>query len=80
MNCEQLKQQLASLGVSPQAYFLSGGLPNEQYVLSQEPNGQWEIYYSERGQKTGLRVFDSESSACNFFLEKITHDLCIRRK
>jgi hypothetical protein len=80
MNREQLKAQLNSLGVDPNAYSLSGGLPNEQYVLGEEANGQWGVYYSERGLKTGLRLFDSESSACSFFLEKITRDLGIKRQ
>ena len=80
MNREQLKEQLTSFGVDSSAYSLSGGLPNEQYVLGQESNGQWAVYYSERGEKTGLRLFDSEVSACNFFLEKILRDSAVRRK
>ena len=72
-----LKVQLNLFRVAPNAYSLSGGLPNEQYVLGEEANGQWEVYYSERGQKTGLKVYDSESNACNYFREKIKHDLCI---
>jgi len=80
MNRKQLKEKLGSLGVDPHAYSLSGGLPNEQYVLSEEPNEQWGVYYSERGQKTGLKNFDSESSACYFFLDKITRDLSIKLK
>lgn len=80
MNIEQLKDQLHSLGIAPDAYCLSGGLPNEKYVLGKEPNGQWGVYYSERGQKNGLRLFDSESSACSYLLEKITHDLGTGRR
>lgn len=80
MSREELKEQLNSLGIDPHAYSLSGGLPNEQYVLGQETNGQWGVYYSERGLKTALKLLDSESSACSFFLEKITRDLGIGPK
>lgn len=44
--------------------------PNESYCIRQK-NGQWEVYYSERGQKTGLKMFDLESDACEYLLEKI---------
>ena len=65
----------------PSRLFSVGGLAQtEQYVLAQEPNKKWGVYYSERGQKTGLRLFDSESSACFFFLDKIIRDLGIGRK
>ena len=80
MNKTELKIKLEQVGVYPAAYSLDGGLPNERYVLSQEPNGQWAVYYSERGQKTGLRSFDSESTACQFFLEHVLQDPTVRRK
>ena len=44
--------------------------PNESYCIRQN-NGLWEVYYSERGQKTDLKKFDLESDACKYLLEKI---------
>ncbi len=79
MNREQLKSQLETLRVDPTAYCLCGGLPNERFVLNQEKDGAWEVYYSERGQKSGLRVFDSEEGAVQYFLEVILHDSATRR-
>jgi hypothetical protein len=40
MNREQLKVHLKELRIDPAAYCLSGGLPNEQLVLSQEQDGK----------------------------------------
>jgi hypothetical protein len=80
MNKAELKTKLEQSGVYAEAYFLDGGLPNERYVLSQEASGRWDVYYSERGQKTGLRSFDSESEACEFFLGHILKDPTARRK
>jgi hypothetical protein len=80
MNREILKTELTLLGVEPHAYSLDGGLPSERHVISEESDGKWGVYYSERGQKTGLKIFDSESDACVFFLERITEDLGIKRK
>jgi len=79
MNRDQLKLKLATLKIDPTAYSLSGGLPNESLVLNQEQNGVWEVYYSERGQKNGLRVFDNEVSAVQYFLDVILHDSAVRR-
>jgi hypothetical protein len=76
----ELKSKLEQAGVYSEAYSLDGGLPNERYVLSQEPNGRWEVYYSERGQKCGLRSFDSESAACQLFLKQLFEDPTVRRK
>jgi hypothetical protein len=79
MNREQLNVQLATLRIDPSAYCLSGGLPNECLVLNQTQNGKWEVYYSERGEKSGLRVFDSEENAVQHFLDVILHDSAVRR-
>jgi hypothetical protein len=76
----ELKSKLEQECVCPEAYSLDGGLPNERYVLSQETNGRWDVYYSERGQKTSLRSFDSESAACQFFLDKVLKDPLVRRR
>ena len=80
MTKAELKTKLEQAGVYAEAYSLDGGLPNERYVLSQEPNGRWDVYYSERGQKSGLRSFDSESAACQFFLDHVLKDPTVRRK
>ena len=44
--------------------------PNESYSIRQN-NGQWEVYYSERRQKTNLKKFYIESDACEYLLEQI---------
>jgi len=80
MNLEQLKKELDILNVDPSAYTLLGGLPNECYVFNQAGGGIWEVYYSERGEKTGIRTFDTESSATRYFLEMICKDGSTRRK
>jgi hypothetical protein len=80
MTKAELKSKLDQSDVIPDAYSLNGGLPNERYVLSQEGADHWQVYYSERGQKTGLRSFDSESAACQFFLSRVLEDPTVRRK
>jgi hypothetical protein len=80
MNREELKKILADLQLDPDSYSLTGGLPNERYVLAPEPDGHWAVYYSERGERSGLRLFDLEADACVFFLDLIKHDLSSVRR
>jgi len=66
MTKSELKQRLVKENIPTDVYSLEGGLPNEVYCLGR--NGvKWEVYYSERGQKTSLETFQIEEDACNFF-------------
>jgi hypothetical protein len=51
-------------------YALDGGLPNEAYCLA-KVDGKWEVYYSERGNKTGLKIFQKEEEACQYFYDSL---------
>jgi hypothetical protein len=69
MNIRQLAGILANLKQIPRdAYCLSGVLPNESYCIGMNQDGKWCTYYSERGLRTGLKVFDSEDAACRHLL------------
>lgn len=74
MNREDLEAILVERKVSSLAYSLGGGLPSEKYVLNQDAGGRWSVYYSERGQKSGERIFDSEDAACRHLLDWLTSD------
>ena len=41
----------------------------KSYVLLRKKHGKFN--YSERGRKSGLKVFDTETEACEFFLRKM---------
>lgn len=70
MNKNDLREKLQQESVRPDAYCLNGGLPNEAYCLN-EGNNQWEVYYSERGNKSGLKIFDNESDACKEIYQEL---------
>lgn len=70
MNRQELERILVDKKISSD-YSLDGGLPSEVFCLN-ENNGKWEVYYSERGNKSDLKVFDNESDACEYFLREIT--------
>lgn len=68
MQNNSLKQKLLEMNVPNHLYSLDGGFPNEAICLNQSGN-TWEVYYSERGIKTGLKLFESEESACDYFYD-----------
>lgn len=66
MNKKQLEQKLKQENVNEYYYCLEGGLPNEAFCLNN--NGEfWEAYYSEKGNKSQLKVFESEEESCDYF-------------
>lgn len=69
MNMNELTRRLIKLGIPADAYTLQGGLPDARFCLA--PGGIWEVYYSESGQKTGLRRFAKEEDACLYMLFKL---------
>ncbi len=70
MTKNDLRQELVKKNIPADFYSLDGGLPNEAYCLDQGAGG-WEVYYSERGQKTGVKIFDAESEACDYFYQSL---------
>lgn len=71
MKVNELEQKIIALNVPKETYsILKGGLPNEQYCITKNDD-KWEVYYSERGNKTGLKIFDDEDEACEYFLQKV---------
>ncbi len=68
MTKKELEQKLIKEKVARDLYSLDGGFPNEAYCLNHDHNRNiWEVYYSERGQKTGLKSFNKEEEACEYF-------------
>lgn len=78
MNLIELQKELNSLGVDKLSYSLSGGLPNECYCIDKE-HGSWLVYYSERGGRSGLKKFKTESSACEHLLKVLSDDPTVFR-
>lgn len=75
MNKTELGISLESNSIPKEAYCLDGGLPNEAYCLNYE-NGIWEVYYSKRGRKSGLKIFNNEHDACSYIFRLLVTDGC----
>lgn len=73
MTIMELKRILLEWEVPENLYsIMVGGLPNERLCLVKNCDKKWEIYYSERGRKSGLKLFESEEEACEYFLRKMS--------
>jgi len=73
MNREELKKTLAQRGVRKNSYDLDENDSDECYDL--EKNGKnWDVYYRERGVKTGIKTCQSENEACNYIYELLEND------
>jgi hypothetical protein len=74
-----LETAAAREGIRRSTYSLEGGLPPERYVLGQASDG-WEVYYSERGERTDLVHFDTEDEACDHLLMRLLRDPTTRER
>lgn len=70
MTKSELLQRLRAENVPEQYYSLDGGLPPERYCLARSRTG-WEVYYSERGEKSWLKEFASEHEACEHLYKEL---------
>jgi hypothetical protein len=50
--------------VRPDAYAIDGSIPDEWLCLL-PVSGDWTVFYSERGGRTGERMYETEDAACD---------------
>jgi hypothetical protein len=79
MNVRELKQHLVKENIDEFAYSLTGGLPGDRYVLSEDGDA-WSVYYSERGSRWDIKRFQTEDEACTYLLQTLLNDSTTRRK
>lgn len=78
MNRDELRRQLEEAKVNPNSYSLDGGSPSESYVLSDDGYGVWAVYYSERGNRSSEKKFNSEAAACEELKRRVLSDSSTR--
>jgi hypothetical protein len=80
MNTSQLEQKLQEHEIRPDCYSLDGSVINEALILEPSNGNGWRIYYSERGLRSGEKVFFTEEEACVVFLEMLLRDPMVKRR
>ena len=67
MNISDIGHEMAILNIPSNAFSIGDPTQGESLCIG-EKNGCWEVFYYERGIKTGPRVFKEEHEACENFL------------
>jgi hypothetical protein len=74
LTLKELEIRLVASKIPKLAYCLTGGLPNEAYTI-ENAGDKWLVYYSERGQRRGLKEFQSEEAASDYFFDMIARNV-----
>jgi hypothetical protein len=65
-----VKIELDQAGVDPGSYSLNGSNCGDFYVLEGRPDGKWTVSFTERGSRSEIALFDSESEAAIHLLDR----------
>lgn len=72
MKSNELNERLKEMGVPSHLYNLDGrGRTDERFCL-ELANGEWHVYYLERGVRTTDEAFPSEDAACEYIYHELT--------
>jgi hypothetical protein len=63
---EQIRPSNYNLG-----HAVGGVIGDDECHHLVQRNGKWAVYYSERGSEHGLRMFETESAACEYLLDRL---------
>jgi hypothetical protein len=77
MTLDEALQLLETKNVPKDLYVLNGALGGGECEGIEQTENIWTTYYSERGQKSNVREFDSESEAVAAWLVAINKDLLL---
>jgi hypothetical protein len=72
VNLAELANALTQIGIPPELVAL-GGHAEMAWCVEQAPDGMWEVYWRERGNKVELARLDTEAQACNQLLGRLTY-------
>lgn len=78
MTLKELQTLLRARGLNPESVSFGSGLPQEteKYCIEYSDEA-WEVYYSERGEKSDLTRFSDEDSACRYLLAILEDDASV---
>jgi hypothetical protein len=78
MNLNELDKKLKDLNISEDNYYLQGlyGSTSDDEKLALiikkgKYSIEFEVYFKERGEKHSIRLFETETEACKYFLKKM---------
>ncbi len=71
MTIIELEHELVQLGIASDLYsIMTGGLPNEKLCIVKDD--KWAVFIiANEEKKSGLKIFETETEACEYFLCKV---------
>lgn len=72
MNLTELANLLPAIGIASEMVTL-GGHADYSWCIEQASDGSWEVYWSERGNKTSLIRLQTETDACHQLLGRLAY-------
>ncbi|BDX32237.1 hypothetical protein TUM20985_27840 [Mycobacterium antarcticum] len=72
MNLGELAKALDLIGIHARAVSLGGDAENS-WCIGQVPDGTWEVFWMERGNKIDSVVLPTESAACFQLLGRLAY-------
>ena len=81
MTKTDLLSKLLQLNLSSKYYSLGNEIKEDAYNIERLYNGKYALYFLERGEKVGLKIFNTENEAIGQLIQslefniKIGHDL-----
>ena len=72
MDLAALREAINTAGIREDAYALLADRDERLCLTHNHP--YWAVFYSERGNHTGERHFDTEAEACEAFLAQLLKD------
>jgi hypothetical protein len=79
LNIRALKDALERANIDERFVSLDGSARDESLVLEHDPVTGWRVYFSERGQRNGERIFRSEDQACQFIFDTLSRDPTVKK-
>ncbi len=67
MNVHELDRRLKEEGVNPRFYIIGNATPADQWVIKQEANRKWPVFYGERDYRLDEKFFHSEEEVSQYF-------------
>ena len=79
-NVLELRRALEKAGVQAGWYSFESDGPGEIFRLEAATDAEgpiWNVYYAERGQRSGVSTFRSEAQACQQLFARIVKDRAV---
>ena len=79
MLIEEAKDVLNKNNIREDVYVINGDLSDESLCLLSSGE-KWNVFYYEKGEQINKQIFESESDACEYFLNILLDDPTTRKK